>query len=127
MEYALDALRTILLEHLIPGEEIKLILSRDGLHLVSSGLNEKKKDMFSAMCATMYGAGETGFYTVNRNDLDYIAIFSDDSNLFIIDAGEQVLVAAMVSSDILAEQVLPSLEQIANEVKKLDSPMTWFQ
>ena len=120
MEYAIDTMKTILLEHKVPGEEIKLIVSRDGLHLASSGLDDEEKDTFSAMCATMYGAGETAFFATGRESVKYIGIYSKESHLYIVEAGEHALVTVVVTSSQSSDKVLSAILVIAKDVSKLD-------
>jgi uncharacterized protein len=121
MEYDEETLKTILIEHTITGQEIKLIVSRDGLHLASHGLKEEEEDTFSAMCATMYGAGETAYFATDREIPEYIELFSKNSRLLLIGAGEQSLIAVMVSSDTPKKSALAVIKKIADEVGKIET------
>lgn len=122
MDYEVETLKAILIEHTIPGQEIKLVVSRDGLHLASYGLKEEEEDTFSAMCATMYGAGETAFYATDREIPDYFEITSKGSTLYLMGAGEQSLVVAMVSLGSPKKTILSYLAKISEDVKKLETP-----
>lgn len=119
MEYDKEKLKSILIEHTIPGQEIKLIASRDGLHLTSHGLREEEEDTFSAMCATMFGAGETAFYATDRDSIRYAMILSKNSKLYLFGAGEQMLVAVMVAAGTPEKSVLSIMEKMAGDVVKL--------
>ncbi len=115
-------LKRILMDFIIPGEKIKLIVSREGSYLTSIGLEEDVKETFAAMCATMYGAGETAFYTIEEHTPDHIEIISTKSNLFIIGAGESALIAVMVSDGQNTKKVLSALKKLSTEVEDLDTP-----
>ena len=119
MEYDSKQLDRILIENEIPGQEIKLILGKDGTHLASQGLEEDEEDIFSAMCATLYGAGEAAFFSTERGAPDYFEIISENSRLILLDAGEHALVAAMVSSEALTPHILRSMRSIAGEVRSI--------
>ncbi len=119
MEFDEETLQAILIEHTITGQQLKLIVSRDGLHLASHGLKEEEEDTFSAMCATMFGAGETAFYATDRDTPAHIEIVSKGSCLYLMSAGEHSLVAVMVASATPQKSVLPTLTKISTEVLKI--------
>jgi len=119
MEYDRQLLDRILKENEIPGQEIILIAGRDGTHLASKGLHEDEEDIFSAMCATLYGAGEAAFFSTERNGPEHIEIHAKESRLLVLEAGDHALVAAMVSSDALKKHILISMVRIAGEVRSM--------
>jgi len=120
MEYDSNLLDRILIENDIPGREIVLIAGRDGTHLASHGLTEDEMDIFSAMCATLYGAGEAAFFSTERGEPDHIEIVSEASRLIVLEAGDHALVVAMVSSEVLTTHVLRSMMSIAGEIRSMD-------
>ena len=90
------------------------------MHLASHGLGEER-DTFSAMCATMFGAGEAAFYATDRDKLDHIEIVTDGSCLFLMGAGEQSLVAVMVTSGTPKKSTLASLRKISARIQTIEN------
>ena len=116
-----EELRAILEKYTIEGEELKLIASRDGLHLASVGIDEDVMDTFAAMCATMYGAGDTAFFEIDRKPAEYLALVSLDATLYILAAGDQMLIAVLVGPSTPLVGVVSTMQKIAAEIVSLKS------
>jgi len=119
MEKAIESLVSILQDSNVPDEEIKLVVSKDGLHLASIGLEKNKMDIVSAMCATIYGAGETAFYATEKGNLEFLTLHSNDTCLYIIDAGENALLAVVAPRKTSRREILTAMMRIAEQVKEL--------
>ncbi len=114
-------LREILNKYRIEGEELKVVVSRDGLHLSSIGLGEEVADTFAAMCATMYGAGDTALFEIDRKPTEYLALVSQDATLYIISVGETMLLTILVGPRTPLVDVISTMQKMADEIAQLES------
>jgi len=113
-------LREILNKYRIEGEEIKVVVSRDGLHLSSIGLGEEVVDTFAAMCATMYGAGDTALFEIDRKPTEYLALVSQDATLYILAIGENMLLAVLVGPKTPLVNAISTMQKMADEISQLE-------
>lgn len=112
-----EELTRILQEHSITGEELKLVVSRDGLHLASIGLASEVRDTFAAMCATMYGSAETAFFEIDKDFIDYITLAAGETILLVIGAGADALIGVVINKSTSIEDACQTLNNIAGKVE----------
>ncbi len=115
-----EELTRILQEHTITGEELKLVVSRDGLHLTSIGLPSEVRDTFAAMCATMYGSAETAFFGIVKDFIDYINLASGETLLLVVGAGAEALIGVVIAKSTPLEEAYQTLKKIAGKVEYVE-------
>ncbi len=115
-----EALNRILEE--LQGGDITavLLVSRDGSLENSIGLEKFYADTFAAMCATMFGAGETANLEIDRDEPEYVFLKSNEGNILISGAGEERILAFITQGDTKLEELVTRAKDATERVVSLD-------
>lgn len=94
------------------------IITRDGLLIASELPKNIDEDTFAAMSATMTGAAETAIQELKKTYPDRIIVESKNAKLITTGAGEQAILACIVSPDAKLGLVLIEMKKASNTISK---------
>jgi len=97
------------------------IVTRDGSLVEAVGFRHIYAETFAAMCATMFGAGETANLELDREEPEYVFLKSDEGCILICGAGEDYILVALTPKFIDSETLSKHLEEAIKEVIALSS------
>jgi len=92
------------------------IVSREGTLVESVGFRDIYAETFAAMCATMFGAGETANLELEREEPEYVFLKSVEGTIFITTAGEEHILALVSSGFVEPEEVLRIVKKAVKEI-----------
>jgi len=95
------------------------LVTRDGSLEAAAGFRNIYAETFSAMCATMFGAGETANLELDREEPEYVFLKSDEGCIFISGAGEDYILAVITQKFIDAETLAADLESAIKAIMAL--------
>jgi len=113
--------KTILEELLEDPITSAFLVTRDGSLEAAAGFRNIYAETFVAMCATMFGAGETANLELDREEPEYVFLKSDEGCIFISGAGEDHILAVVTQKFQDTETLSQRLEGTIKELMALTS------
>jgi uncharacterized protein len=92
------------------------LVTRDGSLEEAVGFRDIYAETFAAMCATMFGAGETANLELDREEPEYVFLKSNEGSILITGAGEEHILAVVSSKFIDPEGLLGKMEEHLKEL-----------
>jgi len=97
------------------------LVTRDGSLEAAAGFRNIYAETFAAMCATMFGAGETANLELDREEPEYVFLKSNEGIIFISGAGEDYVLAVVTTKFLDSETLSERLENTIKEIIALSS------
>ncbi len=94
------------------------VITRDGLLIASELSSGIDGDTFAAMSATMTGAAETAIQELKKSSPDRIIVESPKAKLITTGAGEQAILACIVSPEAKLGMILLEMKKAADNIQK---------
>ncbi len=94
------------------------VITRDGLLIASELSSGIDGDTFAAMSATMTGAAETAVQELKKSSPDRVIVESNNTNLVTAGAGEQAILACIVSPDAKLGIILLEMKKASKDIEK---------
>jgi hypothetical protein len=120
MTRVIEQLKNVLTElRRTGGIDASIIVSRDGLLIVSDVPEDVHVNTFAAMSATILGAAEMALSELGKGILDRIIVESKKVRVIVKGAGPKALLVVMLPPEVGLGLALVEIEKTADKIQKL--------